>query len=387
MKLIILKENLNKGLNIVGRVAGKNLTLPILNNILISTQKNFLNLSSTDLELGIKYWSLVKTEKEGEITVPAKVLLGFINLLPDKKITLESKNQDLFIQCDEYNTKIKGLSPEEFPIIPKIKNNQVVELNSAALCDGLAQVVDFSSPNQARPELSGVYFNFQKNKLQLTATDSFRLAEKTLTFENKPNKPVIHTQELSFILPQKSAREIVNIFSEYKNKIKLYFSPNQVLFECPMPETDHPQVQIISRLIEGEYPDYQGIIPQKHDVQLVLERDKLLNQIKTASIFSGKSNEVKIKINQKKGGIEILSQNPELGENKSFLSAKINAGTTQQKEKEIEISFNYRFLVDGLGGIKNKNILFELNGEEGPAVIKPEGDPNYLYVVMPIKAT
>jgi len=377
MKIIILKENLSKGLNIVGRVAGKNLTLPILNNILISAKKNFLNLSSTDLELGIKYWTLIKTEKEGEITVPAKILMNFINLLPDKKITIDSKNQDLFIQCEEYNTKIKGQSSEEFPIIPTIEDNGAIEINSSVLYEGISQVVDFTTVNQARPELSGVYFNFQKDGLRLTTTDSFRLAEKKLSFEKGPNKG------LSFILPQKSAREIVNIFSEYEGKIKIHISANQVLFEYPMAGTDHPEVQVISRLIEGEYPDYQGIIPKKYETQLIIEKDKFINQIKTASIFSGKSNEVKIIVDGKKGGIEILSQNPERGENKSFLPVKISQNNSEEKE----ISFNYRFLIDGLNNIKSKNVIMELNGEEGPALVRPEGDVNYLYVVMPIKAS
>lgn len=379
MKFIILKENLYKGLNIVSRVVGKNLTLPILNNIFISAQKNFLNLSSTDLELGIKYWTLIKTEKEGEITVPAKLLLNFVNLLPDRKINIESKNQELFIECEEYNTKIKGLPAQDFPIIPTIEENYVIELNIPSFCEGLTQVVDFSTVNQIRPELSGIYFNFQNNRLQLAATDSFRLAEKTLILENSIDK------QISFILPQKSVKEIINIFSELTGKIKLYYSPNQVLFECMMIETPHPQVHIISRLIEGEYPDYQGIIPKKYNLQLILEKDSFINQIKTASIFSGKSNEIKIRINNKKNGIDILSQTPDLGENKSFLPVKINPDAGEIKE--IEISFNYRFLVEGLNNIKTKNILMELNGDDGPAVFKPEGDINYIYIVMPIKAS
>lgn len=379
MKFIILKENLYKGLNIVSRIVGKNLTLPILNNIFISAKNNFLNLSSTDLELGIKYWTLIKTEKEGEITMPAKLLLNFVNLLPDRKINIESKNQELFIECEEYNTKIKGLPAQDFPIIPTIEENHVIELNIPSFYEGLTQVVDFSTVNQVRPELSGIYFNFQNNRLQLAATDSFRLAEKTLILENSIDK------QISFILPQKSVKEIINIFSELIGKIKLYYSPNQVLFECMMIETPHPQVHIISRLIEGEYPDYQGIIPKKYNLQLVLEKDGFINQIKTASIFSGKSNEVKIRINNKKNGIDILSQNPDLGENKSFLPVKINSDTGEIKE--IEISFNYRFLVEGLNNIKTKNILMELNGDDGPAVFKPEGDINYIYIVMPIKAS
>jgi DNA polymerase-3 subunit beta len=379
MKITILKEGLNNGLNIVGRLAGKNLTLPILNNVLLATEGNFLNLSSTDLELGIKYWVLIKTEKEGKITVPARVLSGFVGFLPEKKITLETKNQVLHIDCENHKTQIKGLSAEDYPIIPKIEDENPFELNALALSDGITQVVDFSAVNQARPELGGVYFNFQKDKMQLTATDSFRLAEKTLYFEKKKDR------ECSFILPQKTAREFVNILAEKKGKVKLFVSPNQVMFECPMAETSHPQTQIISRLIEGEYPDYQGIVPKKYEIQALLPKNEFLNQIKLASIFSGKGNEVKIKVNAKTEGVEISSQNPECGENKSFLSGSLNFGPSSPKE--MEIIFNYRFLLDGLQNIKSSRVLFDLNGEEGPAVLRPEADQTYLYVVMPIKTT
>lgn len=378
MKLIILKENLNKGLNIVSRVAGKNLTLPILNNILISVEKNLINLAATDLELGIKYWSLVKTEKEGKITIPAKTISSFVNLLPEDKISLELKNQVLNITCQDFQTKIKGLSPEEFPIIPKIENNDFIELNCQVFCEGLSQVVDFASLNQTRPELSGIYFNFTKDALVLTTTDSFRLAEKSLPFENK------NTKEATFILPQKTVRELVNILAGQQGKLKLYFSPNQILFEYPMVETQHPQIQIISRLIEGDYPDYQGIMPKKYEAQIILSKEKLLNHIKTAGIFSGKTNEVKIKLNQQKAGVEILSQNPELGENNSFVPGQLTYGGDK---KEMEVSFNHRFLIDGLLNIKEPEVIFELNGEDGPAVLKPKTDSNYVYIVMPIKST
>ena len=377
MKVNILKENLNNGLNIVSRVTGKNLTLPILNNILLTTEQNFLNLSATDLELGIKYWSLVKVEKEGKITVPAKIISSFVNSLPDKKLTLEVKDQVLSIDCENQKAKIKGLNAEEFPIIPKIEDKNFFELDAHVLCDGIAQVVDFTAVNQARPELSGVYLDFQKDKARITATDSFRLAEKTISFKENIK------EERSFILPQKAARELVNIFSERDGKIKVFFSPNQVLFEYPMAETPHPQIQIISRLIEGEYPDYQGIIPKNYELQIVFDKNELLSQIKTASIFSGRTNEIKIKVNPKKEEIEILAENPELGENKSTLVGKIN--NSSEKGKEVEIIFNHRFLVDGLANIKSSKVLFEFNGEEGPAVLRPEGDASYLYIVMPIK--
>lgn len=377
MKLIILKENLNEGLNIVSRVAGKNLTLPILNNVLISTEKNFLNLSATDLELGIKYWSLVKIEKEGKLTIPAKILSNFVSLLPEDKIYLELKNQTLNITCQDYQTKIKGLPAEEFPIIPKIENEDFIELNCQVFCDGLSQVVDFTTLNQTRPELSGIYFNFKKDNLYLTTTDSFRLAEKSLFFEQKNSK------EFSFILPQKTVREIINIFSGKEGKIKLYFSSSQILFEYPMAETPHPQIQIISRLIDGDYPDYQEIIPKKHEAQVILSKEKFLNHIKTASIFSGKTNEVKIKLSPQKEGVEIFSQNLELGENNSFLQGQLQYGTDK---KEMEVSFNHRFLIDGLSNIKDSEVIFELNGEDGPAALRPKNDSSYIYIVMPIKS-
>jgi len=379
MKIIILKDNLNNGLNIISRVAGKNLTLPILNNILIETEGSFINLSSTDLELGIKYWLLAKIEKEGKITIPSKILTSFIGLLPNKKLTLEAKNQTLFIDCDDQNTQIKGLDAQDYPIIPTTNDGNFIGLDIASFCEGLAQVVDFATINQARPELSGIYLNFQKDRVQLTATDSVRLAEKTIFLKEKTDK------NISFILPQKTAREIINIFAEQKGRLKLYFSPNQVLFEYTMTETDHPQIQVVSRLVEGEYPDYQGIIPKKYEAQILLTKNDFLNQIKTASIFSGKNNEVKIRINSKKEGIEILSQSPELGENKSFLPAKITYGP--EKNEEMAVNFNYRFLIDGLLNIKSPKVIFELNKEDGPAVLKPAEDTTYLYVVMPIKTT
>ena len=142
---------------------------------------------------------------------------------------------------------------------------------------------------------------------------------------------------------------------------------------------------MVSRLVEGEYPDYQGIIPQKYAAQVVLAKNDFLGQIKTASLFCGKNNEITVKINPKKEGIEILSQNPELGENKSFLPAKITY--RQDKGQEMAVNFNYRFLIDGLLNIKSPRVVFELNGEDGPAALKPAEDTTYIYVVMPIKTT
>lgn len=376
MKLLILQEKLKHGLSIIERVSSKSLTLPILNNILISTEKNFLNLAATDLEIGINWWVLTKTEKEGKITIPSRLFSNFISLLPNKKIKLEVRNDSLFIECENYKTQIKGLSAEEFPIIPKITNGDIISIEASSFCKSLNQIVDIAVPSTARPEISGVYFLFQKNLITIAATDSFRLGEKKIFLKNNSSLE----KEYSLILPQKTAKELVNIFNEKQGELKMYFSPNQVMFEYPMEETDHAQIQVISRLIEGEYPNYQEIIPKKYTTQLVLNKDEFLNQIKTASLFSGKINEVKIKAVPEENKIEIFSQSSEIGEYQSSVSGKVEG-------EPVEISFNHRFLLDGLLSIKTPEIILELNKETGPGVLKAVGDDTYIYVVMPIKAS
>ena len=376
MKVSILQEKLKKGLSITERVSSKSLTLPILNNTLISTNKNFLNLSATDLEIGINWWALSKIEKEGKIAVPSRLLLSFINLLPNSQIDLSVKENDLNIKCDNYETKIKGFSSEDFPLIPKVNKEDFVSIQGSGFCKSLAQLVDIVLPSTTRPEISGIYFKVQKDLLTIAATDSFRLGEKKISLagEKKIN------QEYSLIIPQKTIREIINIFGEKEKDLKIYFSPNQIMFEYLMEEASHPEVQVISRLIEGEYPNYKEIIPSKFTTQLILNKEAFVNQIKSASLFSGKVNEVKFKTNSKKNEIEILSQSIDIGDHKSSLLGKIEGD-------DLEISFNHKYLLDGLSNIKSSDVSLELSGDSGPGVLKPVGDDSYLYVVMPIKAS
>lgn len=374
MKIEILKENFKIGLNIVEKIIGKNLSLPILDNVFMDTEDNFLSLNSTDLETAIKVWILTKIIKKGKAVIPVKLLSNFISLLPDEKIFLEVDNQNLQIKCRNFKTQIQGYNPEEFPIIPEFKNPESLEVDNKNFCQGLSQIIDISSPSTTRPEISGVYFFFSKNIIKIVATDSFRLAEKSISFKKLVDK------DYSFILPSKPAREIINILEEKDGILKIYFSPNQVLFEFPMKEASHPQIQIISRLIEGEYPNYQDIIPKKFKTHIILKREEFLNQIKTASLFSGKINEIKFTIDIINKEVKIFAKDPNIGENRSTIAAKIEG-------EPIEVSFNYKFLIDGLLKIKSSEIMFDISKEDGPCVLKPIGDTSYIYVVMPIKST
>ena len=381
MKLIILQKKLRDGLNIVDRVAERNLTLSVLNNVLVTIEKNFLNLATTDLEIGINWWELVRAERTGKIAVPAKILSNFINSLPGEKISLESKDNDLLVKCNKLETQIKGLSPEEFPIIPQVKSDNPIILSNKLLCSGLGLVSDIPQISNARPEISGIFFSFQKDILKMAATDSFRLGEKIIYLD----KPLKDEQRCSFILPQKTAKELINILGEKqseadKQETMIYYSPNQIMFELMMEEISHPEIRVTSRLIDGEYPSYQEIIPKDYQTQMILEKNELLNQIKTASLFSGRTNEIRMKISPSKKELEISSQDPIIGEHRSSLPAKING-------QEIEISFNHRFVIEGLLGMKSSEVIFEFNGEKGPGVLKPVGDQSYIYVVMPIKSS
>lgn len=374
MKITILQDKLKEGVKTVERLSQKSLALPILQNILFRAQKSLLSLETTNLEIGIKWWSLVKVEKEGEITIPASILSNLISFLPPKPINLEMKGQNLILQCGDYQTEIKGLPSAEFPIIPQSKEGEQVLIKAKSFCRALTQVVDIASPSVTRPEISGVYFLIQKDLIKMAATDSFRLGEKKLFLKTPLSK------EYSLIIPQQTIKEIINIFSEKEGDLFIYLSPNQVFFEYSMPEINHPQIQVTSKLIEGEYPNYEDIIPKKYETQVIFPKNELQNQIKTASIFSGKVNEVRIKIDPEEKKVYISSQNPDLGEYKSFLTAKI-------KGKEAEIAFNHRFLIDGLSEIETSEVVFETVSGESPVVLKPLGKEDYLYVVMPIRAS
>lgn len=374
MKLIILKEKLKEGVSVVEKISQKTISLPILQNTLFSTEGNFLKLTTTNLESGINWWSLAKIEEEGKICIPTRFFSTLLNFLPNKPINLGVKNLTLNLAVEQFQTKIKGLNPEEFPIFPQITSVNFTSLNSFNFCQALNQILNIPSPSLVRPEISGIFFVFQSDLIKMVATDSFRLAEKKLFLKTNLS------QEISLILPQSAAKEIVSIFGEKEGELKIYLSPNQVFFEYFMTETPHPQIQFTTRLIEGEYPDYQAIIPKKYDTSLTLQREEFLNQVRTASLFSGKINEIKLKINPKDGKIELASQSPDLGEYRSELKGVI-------KGKEVQISFNHRFLIDGISGIKSKEIIFELTDGEGPAILKPVDAEDYLYIIMPIKTS
>jgi len=372
MKIEILKTNIKKALDIIEKITRKNITLPALSNVLLSTEGNFLRLDATNLEISISWWILSKIEEEGKVAIPATFFSNLINLLTDEKIKLETQNKNLLLKTQSQETQIHGIDPEEFPIIPKIEKEEIIMISNKKLLESLQQVIEIPSVSQVRPEISGIYFLFKKDVLKIVSTDSFRLAEKSISLKTKSKK------DISFIAPQDAIRELMNILGQEDGNIVIYFSQNQILFENEKKEPSHPRIQILSRLIEGEYPNYQEIIPKKYKTQVIVKKDEFENKLKQAGLFSGKISEVKLNIDTKKKKIKIYSESPEIGKNESYISVKI-------KGEDMDVSFNYKFLISGLQNIKSSEVILELNGDDGPGVLKPIGDENYIYVSMPIK--
>jgi len=372
MKIEVLYENFKKALQSCEKITRKITTLPVLQNVLLKTEGNFLEFNTTNLETSIKWWVLSKIERQGQALVPANFLVNLINLLSVSKLELKEEGKNLILISKDQEIQIQGQNPDEFPIIPKIEKSLFQKIPAKLLEQALSHVVDIPSLSQIKPEISGVYFNFKKGKISLVATDSFRLAEKTITISEEK------FSNTSFILPQQASKELLNILTQADNDVFCYVNPNQVLFEFQN-NTTQEKVEFYSRLIEGNFPNYQEVINKKRGLKIQLQREEFISQVKKAGLFSSKLQEIKITSLPKENKLKVFSQSVEIGRNESYIPCKITG-------KEVEVAFNYRFLLDGLNNIRGSEVLLELSENEDSAIIRPVGDETFLYVLMPIKA-
>ena len=374
MNLICIKENLKEGLDNALKIIRSNSTLPILNNFLLTADNGRLKISSTDLEIGITSWVSSKISKDGGIAVPAQLLSQFIGNLPNKNINLEVKNQKLYLNCDNINAVINGLSPDDFPIIPKINNAPVLLINSSVLKESLNSVINSAATSNNRPEISSIYLRMEPDWIKIVSTDSFRLAHKTLfiSSDDLNDKIKINYQKSqNIIIPLRTAGEILRILGDKNIDIKISIDENQVLF-------DMGDINIISRLIEGNYPDYEAIIPKSSETMCYLSRNKLEEAVKSSSCFSSKLNEVALKTNSVKSCLEVSSTNNEIGDHKAQIDSEIRGN-------DVDIIFNWRYLLDGLRNINSDEIILGFNGNQKPAIIRPVKNTDFFYILMPIR--
>jgi len=373
MKFIILKKNLKDGLRAIEKITTDNLNLPILKNFLIESFDNKIKLSATNLELAITTFISGKIIENGGITVPLGVFSAIINNLQSERVNIELKNNKLLIKTDNYGAEIQGVKKEEFPIIPKITDDQFyLEINNSILKNSLISIIDSVGVN-ARPEFNGILFDYQSTLLKLAATDSFRLSEKTIfntQFESNFNK------NFKIIIPAKTIFECIKELQNNENgKTIIYVDSSQILFKTE-------NTEIISRLISGEFPQYQQIIPSGAETEILLGKNELINALKLAGIFTDRLNEIKFNFQKDLKNIEIFSHSQSLGENKYLIPAKIKSSA---KNAIPETIFNWRFFLDGIKNIESENVFIGLNSPNKPALIKSPEDVSWFYVLMPIK--
>lgn len=382
MKLSCLQENLSQGLNIVSHISDKNTSLPILNNVLIKTENKNIKLISTNLEIGINCSVRGKVEEDGEITIPARVLNDYVSLLPNDKVMLETTGDETNINCNNFSTKIKGSPSSDFPLIPSItkENAQCYKVRIDEFKKAIAQVIFAISPNEARPDISGILIKMGEKTLTLAATDSFRLAEKKIKLMSEAQG------EIKTIIPYKTLNELARVLSTIQRDdeiskeeecLSIYITENQILFECK-------NIELISRVIDAKYPDYTQIIPQEFKTKVSLDVKILANSVKAASLFTKTGiYDILMSFDPSQNKLKVSSLNSQVGENKSDIDA------IMEGEPE-ELILNYRFLLDGLQNIGSEKILLKITDKVKPCVLMPLSNDgkeisDYLYLIMPIK--
>ncbi len=380
MKFTCLQENLNNALSVLSHLSTKNINLPILKNALIKTVNKNLVFTSTNLEIAINCYLRGKVDDEGEFTIPLKLISDYVNLLPNEKIDIELKdNNFLEIRCNKYETKIKGLGASDFPLIPQVEKQKTFKTTVRDLKKSLEEVAFSVAPSENRVEISGILFDFnnlEKGKLILAGTDSFRLSERKVPLKEGINitaqiiVPLRTVLELNRILSLKEASD---------DTIEIIIGDNQILFsiEDTNLESNFSSIELISRLVEGQYPNYRQIIPDKFKTSIVVNRNDLIKAVKVTSLFSKTGlNDITLEIDPTANELKLLGEDTQIGQNTVRIESEL-------KGDQNKIVLNYRYLIDGLNSFQNELITLQLIDGGNPCLVKGESDG--YYIVMPIR--
>jgi DNA polymerase-3 subunit beta len=363
MKLQVTQENLSRALGSVARIATSRGTLPILSNVLIKTSQNRLSIAATNLDIAITHYIGSKVSEEGSITVPARLMQDFVSSLPGGIIDLSLEELKLHISADKYQSVINGVSAEDYPVMPEIADGRSWTIPGKVLKTALQQVVGAASGDEARPVLTGVYLHSHEGQLHMVATDSYRLAEKVL-------QPI--TEDVKMLVPASALSDLLRILGEYEDEVSVTHDDQQVLFKVG-------DVQLVTRLIEGNYPDYRKLIPQDFSASATLKRADLTNITKVSSLFARESaGSVTINLDQAKAQVSIRSVASQLGENTAAASAEVTGDGT--------ITLNSRYILDALHALSGDDVVLAFNGRLEPSVLRDPKQTDYLHVIMPLKS-
>jgi len=363
MKLQVTQENLAKALGTVARVANTRNTLPILANVLLKTDKNRLSIAATNLDIAITHHIGSKIEKDGAITVPARLMQDFVSSLPDSVLNLELTDNKLHITTDQYQSTINGVAADDFPVMPAISGGTSWKLPARDFKKALSQVVFAASSDDARPVLTGVYFHSSGGEVVAVATDSYRLAENKLG----KNKAAVN-----FLVPSTAAADLLRIIDDGNKEVSVTHDDQQVLFQVG-------DVTLVARLIEGNYPDYRKLIPAKFATTAKLQKADFINIAKVSSLFARESaGSITIKVDKSAKEVSINAVASQLGEN----TAKATAAVVGSGE----VTLNSRYLIDALNAFVGDEIEFCFNGKLEPCILRSSTDPSYLHLIMPLRS-
>lgn len=364
MKLECDKSKIEPVIQKASKLAGKHLTLPVLSCVFLEALgDNKLIVKSTNLDIGVEIEVKVKTIERGTLAVPANVLLGVLSSIKENNLLFESKDNNLKISSNKNSAVIKCLPHDDFPSIPKINNSKSIKINSDSLISGFRSVWYSASNSNIKPELSSVYIYKGENGLVFVSTDSFRLAEKRVNTKT----PVDFPQTL---IPYRNVSEIIKLFEDYNGDIDIIFEKNQAAFITE-------GMYLVSRLIDGSFPDYKQIIPKSFATSATILKNDLVNSIKTSNIFSDSLNQVKLKVDIKNKSLNIESKNNDIGEYKESINASVTGDN-------IELNFNNRYITDCIQSIPSDSLTLSFGGTGKPLAINGASDKSFLYIVMPM---
>jgi len=363
MKLQVTQENLNRALSSVARVANSRGTLPILANVLFKTKNNRLSLAATNLDIAITHYIGAKVKDEGSITVPARLMQDFVGSLPQGVIDLDLQETKLHVSTDQYQSVVNGIVADDFPAMPAITKGKSWSIASGVFKKALQQVVFAASNDETRPVLTGVLIHTHEGNLYMAATDSYRLAEKQLG----ANK-----EDVNLLVPASSMQDLLRVIGDDDQSLTVTHDDQQVLFKTG-------DIELVTRLVDGKYPDYRKLIPGKFTTQATLKKADLVNVTKVSSLFARESaGSVTIEIDGKANELHIRSVASQLGENTATAPAKATGSGS--------ITLNARYILDALGALSGDQVLFGFNGKLEPTLLSDPSAPDYRHIIMPLKS-
>ena len=372
MKLSCLQENLSRGLGIVGRAVASRTTLPITNNVLLSTEKGRLKLAATNLEIAIVLWVGAKVEGEGAITVPARVLSEFVNSLPNDRIDMEliTKSKSLQLKCARFEARMSGLDADDFPPIPEINEGVVAQVDPEALRIALSRVVFAAAREDSRPVLTGVHADFKGETLTLAAADGFRLSVDTAALKGEV------TEQVAVIIPSRALDEVSRLIADAKDAVTVTVNKErgQVLFAVG-------DVRLSSQLIQGAFPNYSQLIPQQHKTRTTINVEDFLRATRAAAIFARDSSGiVRLQMTPGDGGpakLQVSARAEEVGDDVGEIDAKVEGD-------EAKVAFNSKYLIDVLSVLGKGEVTLDTTSPSSPGLLKAVGKGSFMHVVMPM---